>query len=169
MRILPNTHLCSRITPHHTYIGEKAAPTIGTRDTGPTNNEGSAHIDDGAHPFHPSLPKNPCGLHSYSSKGRPRSHLLGWRALCRQHPSLLKNSPKQRLSRCRENRAHILRTLHYVQTEHASRHPRSRIWTVLEWLRTYRTASAGVFTLNTHSRSRIWTVLDGESYTAALR
>ena len=33
----------------------------------------------------------------------------------------------------------------------------------------YRTASAGVFTLNTHSRSRIWTVLDGESYAAALR
>ena len=126
-------------------------------------------LDDGAHPFHPSLPKNPCGLHSYSSKGRPHSHLLGWRALCRQHPSLLKNSLKQRFSRRREDRAHILRSLPHVQTEHASRHPRSRIWTVLGWLGTYRTASACVFTPNTHSRSRIWTVLDGKPYAAALR
>ena len=152
--------------PHHT-ISERRSLAFTNAGHGITNNEGRAHIQQLRPPLTPIPAQEPMRPTFLLVEGKA-ALTLAWMACTLPAAPI----PAQELTQATLFPPKRRPRSHFALSPTCSDRTRTAPLKNLDSSRgvgNYRTASAGVFTLNTHSRSRIWTVLDGGSYAAALR
>ena len=164
MCVPPNTHLCSRIARTILFRREGRSHSQ-PQDTGQPTTKAALTFSDCALT---SIPAQECMRQSSSLVKGKAALTLAWMACTLPAAPI----PAQELTQATLFPLKRRPRSHFALSPTCSDRTRTAPLKNLDSSRVvgnYRTASAGVFTLNTHSRSRIWTVLDGEPYAAALR